>query len=110
MSVETTINTIEKIRKALEIIYSSLPLDYDKFGAIFNKLTNCIINFDFSPRIESVQRLSENIELRVFYDVDNVECDELEFDVVERIIDVFDKNKTNGIILNIKLIDIKPRW
>jgi hypothetical protein len=110
MSMNEIKNKIEEIKNALEIIYISLPLDYDKFGTIFNKLTNCIINFDLNPRIESTQRLSENIELRVFYDVDNVECDELEFDVVTRIIDVFDENKTSGIILNTKLIDIKPHW
>jgi hypothetical protein len=110
VSVNEIKNKIKEIKKAFNLILNDLPMTYEKFSILFSDLTNCDIDFDIRARIENEQKLSENIILRVFYSNDGVKCDNLEFDVVSRVIDVFDNDKSEGIIVNIKIIDIKPHW
>jgi hypothetical protein len=110
VSVSEIINKINEIKKAFEIISNSLPLSYEKFVVIFSDLTKCDIDFDIRAKIENEQKLSEKIVMRVFYSNDGIKCDNLEFDVVSRVIDVFDNDKYEGIVLNIKIIDINPHW
>jgi hypothetical protein len=103
-------NKLNEIKKAFEIIANSLPLSYEKFVVIFTDLTNCDIDFDIRAKIENEKKISDNIVMRVLYSNDGIKCDNLEFDVVYRVIDVFDNDKYEGIVVNIKIIDIKPHW
>jgi hypothetical protein len=107
MGVNEIKNKINEIKEAFNLILNGLPLNYEKFSIVFSDLTNCYIDFAIRAMIENEQKLSENIILRVFYSNDSIKCDNLEFDVVSRVIDVFDNHKFEGIIVNMKIIDIK---
>ena len=110
VSVSEIINKINEIKKAFNLILNDLPLTYEKFSIVFSDLTSCDIDFDVSAKIENEKNLSEKIVIRVFYSNDAIKCDNLEFDAISRVIDVFDNDKSEGIIVNIKIIDIKPHW
>lgn len=105
-----SVNQIEKIKNALEIIENSLPIDADKFVEMFMDLTQCEIEYDIFPKVEKIERVSENEEHRIYYVKDRAYCIENNIEKVyvidARVVDVFDKYKTIAKIQEYKVLNI----
>jgi hypothetical protein len=104
-------NTIEKIKKALNAIIDNLPIDADKFMEMFYDLTNCEIEYDIFPKIERIERVSDNEEHRVYYAKDRVYCIEngveKKYVINAKVIDIFDLQKTIAKIQEYKVLNIE---
>jgi hypothetical protein len=106
-----SMNTIEKIKKALNAIIDNLPIDSDKLIEMFMDLTMCELEYDIYPRIEKTEKLSDNIDLRIYNAYDKVYCVEngieKEYIVNAKVIDIFDKYKTIAMIVEYKVLNIE---
>jgi hypothetical protein len=103
-------NTIEKIKNAFKIISNDLPVSADKFMEMFYDLTNCEIEYDLFPKVEKIERVYENRELREYIARDMVYCIEngveREYVIEAKVIDYFDKYKTIAKTLDYKVLNI----
>jgi hypothetical protein len=104
-------NKLNEIKKAFEIIANSLPINSEKFVEMFNELTSCEIEYDIFPKVERIERVTENKEHRIYYVKDRVYCIEnnieKDYIVEAKVVDVFDKYKTVAIIHEYKIQSIE---
>jgi hypothetical protein len=103
MSVET----IEKIKKAFEIIANSLPIDGYKFIEMFNDLTKCELEYDVFAKTITLLKLNKRFELRIYKVKDRVYCDENKFIINAKLIDIFDNQRTVSLVLGYKVFSIE---
>jgi hypothetical protein len=100
-------NTIEKIKNAFKIISNDLPVSADKFMEMLYDLTNCEIEYDLFPKVEKIERVYENRDLREYVARDRVYCVEngveREYVIEAKVIDTFDTYKTVAIIHEYKI-------
>jgi len=103
---QITNQKIEKIKNAFSMAIDRIPINSDKFNELVSELTRCVFEYDMFPKVEKIEKLCENIELRVFYPKDKLYCKDIVFTVFAKVIDVVDNDKIVSTVLNYKLIDI----
>jgi hypothetical protein len=108
--VKMSMNTIEKIKNALNDIVNNLPINSDKFVEMFNELTNCEMVYDVFAENIAFLKINKRFELRIYEVKDRVYCVEngveKEYVIKARVTDIFDKQRTVAKILDYKVIDI----
>jgi hypothetical protein len=111
METNSNLSKLSEIKNALSSIINSLPIDADKFMEMFYDLTNCEIEYDIFPKLEKIERVTENKELREYVARDRVYCVESgvekEYIVEAKVVDIFDTYKTAAIIHEYKIQSIE---
>jgi len=108
MSVETTIDTIEKIKNAFEILENRLPINAEKFVEMFYELTNCEIEYNIFVNPRTIMELSERFVLRIYEVEDRLYCNKDKFIINVIVIDVYDNKKSVAWFLDYKPLSIRP--
>ena len=100
-----------KIINAFKIISNNLPVSADKLVDMFYDLTGCEIEYDIFPKVEKIERVSENKELREYVARDRVYCvengTEKEYIVNAKVRDYFDSYRTIAYIVKYEVLSIE---
>jgi hypothetical protein len=110
VELKTIEEKMREIEGVLKLISESLPMKDEKVEIVFNELTGCSIDLYSYVQELDVIEIRENLYLLTLLIEALIECSNLKFRSTLRAVEINDKEKWKAMMVNIKLIDLRPSW